>query len=85
MYPLEYTLIFFRKYVKNPNEIGLSMIHWWIQLIIYKIIVKSYTYLGHIYVTQGAELCIKSIEQRAVPFLFLLAISPFSLPSSVSI
>jgi len=34
-------------------------------LIIYKIIVKSYTYLCHTYVTKGAELCIKSIEQRA--------------------
>ena len=40
----------------KSNEIGLSLIQWWIQLIIYKIIVKSYIYLGHIYVTQGAEL-----------------------------
>ena len=29
-------------------------------LIIYKTIVKSYTYLGRIYVTQGAELCKRS-------------------------
>ena len=52
-------LDFLPKICEKSHEIGLSMIQQWIELIIYKIIVKSYTYLGHIYVTQGAELSIR--------------------------
>ena len=93
--PPRIPLDFFLKICEKSNEIGLSMIDWWIRrkllfmllislryalcsllapwnpkaiplgrhalraLIIYKSIVKSYTYLGHIYVTQGAELCMR--------------------------
>ncbi len=57
--------------VKLPLGKRLSRFNWGSlrhalrALIIYKIIVKSYIYLGYIYVIQGPELCIKSIAQRA--------------------
>ena len=51
--------------VKLPLGKRLSRFNWGSlrhalkALIIYKIIVKSYIYLCHIYVTQGAELSIR--------------------------
>jgi hypothetical protein len=69
--PPRIPLDFLPKICDKSNEIGLSMIDWWIQLIINKIIVKSYIYLGHIYVTQGAELCFPSAICADQPFDYL--------------